>query len=279
LRRRDLVAGAGALIWAGPAFASAPRLELQARFVQGGFALGRTAPRAQVRLDGEVVTEASAAGFFVLGFDRDASAQALLSVSGVQGEAQHHIAVAPTTYDVQRVNGLPPSTVNPSGPALLARIKAESRRKAAGFASRTDGDDFRQGFIMPLQAYRVSGRFGGQRILNGEPRPPHYGADLAAPAGSPVVAPAGGLVVLADPDMHFEGGLVLIDHGQGLVSAYLHLSKVHVAAGQTVARGQPIGEVGMTGRATGPHLCWRLSWRKRHLDPLLLVGARAPGAA
>ncbi|MEO6338557.1 MAG: M23 family metallopeptidase, partial [Caulobacteraceae bacterium] len=124
----------------------------------------------------------------------------------------------------------------------------------------------------PVIAKRISARFGGQRILNGEPKRPHYGVDLAAPVGSPIHAPAAGLVVLAEPAMHFEGGLTLIDHGQGLVGMFLHQSRQMVKAGDRVTRGQLIGEVGQTGRATGPHLCWRLKWRTRNLDPSLLVG-------
>lgn len=108
------------------------------------------------------------------------------------------------------------------------------------------------------------------------PRPPHYGIDLAAPRGTPVYAPAGGVVLLAENGMLFEGGLIMIDHGQGLVAAYLHLSSVDVLRGQSVTRGERIGAVGATGRATGPHLCWRLKWRGRNMNPMLLVGAQTP---
>jgi murein DD-endopeptidase MepM/ murein hydrolase activator NlpD len=145
-----------------------------------------------------------------------------------------------------------------------------------GFSSRADRDDFRDGFAMPLSGYRLSAHFGGQRILNGEPRRPHYGADLAAPVGTPVRAPAGGIVSFAETGLHFEGGLILIDHGQGLITMYLHLSRVAVARGQVVTPGQLIGAVGREGRATGPHLCWRMKWRDRNLDPMLMVGAHAP---
>ena len=132
------------------------------------------------------------------------------------------------------------------------------------------------GFTLPVEGARLSARFGGQRILNGEPKRPHYGADLAAPIGTPVRAPAPGQVCFAETNMHFDGSLVLIDHGQGLISCYLHLSRVDAVVGQTVARGDLIGAVGMEGRATGPHLCWRLKWRGRNLDPMLMVGAKAP---
>jgi murein DD-endopeptidase MepM/ murein hydrolase activator NlpD len=111
--------------------------------------------------------------------------------------------------------------------------------------------------------------------LNGVPARPHYGVDLAAPRGTPIVAPAGGLVSFAETGLHFEGGLIMIDHGQGLVSAYLHLSRLDVVAGQSVSQGQVIGAVGAEGRATGPHLCWRMKWRDRNLNPMSLVGFRA----
>ena len=246
--------------------------------MQGGFVIGRTAPRARLFVDGDQVGEASAGGLFIIGFDRDAPASAALRVVTPQGAASRTLAVAPGSFDIQRVNGLPNDQVSPSDPALLARIAAEVRRKAAGFSSNVDADDFRAGFTLPVTGARLSARFGGQRILNGEPRRPHYGADLAAPTGTPVRAPAGGTVSFAETGLHFEGSLILIDHGQGLISCYLHLSRVLVARGQRVERGQLIGAVGMQGRATGPHLCWRLKWHGRNLDPMLLVGAAAPPA-
>ena len=166
--------------------------------------------------------------------------------------------------------------MEPSDPALLARIAVELKRKQAALASRVDGDDFRAGFTPPLAQTVRTSAFGPQSILNGVPKTPHYGVDLAAPSGTPILAPAAGLVVLAEPDMHFEGGLTLIDHGQGLVSMYLHQSRQDVTAGRRVARGETIGAVGMKGRATGPHLCWRMTWRGRHMDPSLMLGAAAP---
>jgi murein DD-endopeptidase MepM/ murein hydrolase activator NlpD len=175
-----------------------------------------------------------------------------------------------------RVDGLPPATVEPSDPALLERIRQEVLVKTEAFASRADTDDFRDGFVWPLETYRVSSAWGARRVLNGTPARPHYGVDLAAPIGTVIRVPADGRVVFTRPDMHFEGGLTLIDHGQGLISAYLHQSQIDVAAGQTVRRGDPMGRVGMSGRATGPHLCWRLKWRDRNLDPSLLIGARPP---
>ena len=261
---------------AGAARANAPGLKLAGRFVQGGFAFGRTSPRAEITLDQEMEGPASADGLFVIGFDRDAADTAALTVKSPDGQADHLAMIDKGDFDVQRIDGLPQDTVTPTDPALLERIKAETARKNVGFASRADTTDFKDGFIIPVQATRQSARFGGQRILNGVPMRPHYGADLAAPIGTPVVAPAPGLVCFAETGLHYEGGLIMLDHGQGFISLYLHLSRLDVAVGQQVTRGQLIAAVGMEGRATGPHLCWRLWWRGRHLDPMLVVGAQAP---
>jgi len=249
---------------------------LSGRFQQSGFALGRTSSGAQVLLDGRPVTRASDAGFFYLGFDRDAGPRANLQVVERGAETARTLDIGRAEYDIQRISGLRQVYKGKASPELEARIAAESQRKAAAFASRLNRDDFRDGFSAPLHDFRVTARFGGQRIVDGRPRPPHYGIDLAAPSGTPVYSPAGGIVVLAETGMLYEGGLVMIDHGQGVVTAYLHLSSVDVMRGETVSRGRRIGAVGASGRATGPHLCWRLKWRGRHMNPMLMVGARTP---
>lgn len=276
--RRAILAAAPALTLAGRAWADPPPLHLNGRLVQGGYVIGRTSARAQVLVDDASMGEASASGVFVVGFDRDQPASCKVGVRLDNGLAERTLTIAPVDYDLQRIDGLPQDQVTPSDPALLARIAEEAKRKAAGFSSDIDADSFRDGFSMPLAdgAYRLSARFGGQRILNGLPERPHYGTDLAAPIGTPVMAPADGQVCFAETGLHFEGALILIDHGQGLVSAYLHLSAVDVTAGQKVARGQHIGAVGKEGRATGPHLCWRMKWRGRNMDPMLMVGAPSP---
>ena len=276
------------LLAAAPALALAPRalaqgldpvpLALSGKPVQSGYVIGRTAPRAKIVLDDEEVGEASADGVFVIGFDRDAAPRCGIMVQTPDAEAARRLAIAPISYDVQKIDGLPLDQVTPSDPALLARIAEEAKRKAAGFASDIDATGFAQGFALPLPegSFRQSARFGGQRVLNGVPERPHYGSDLAAPIGTPVMAPADGVVSFAETGLHYEGALILIDHGQGLISAYLHLSKVGVTAGQSVKRGELIGAVGKEGRATGPHLCWRMKWRGRNLDPMQMVGAPQP---
>nr|WP_271068999.1 M23 family metallopeptidase [Caulobacter sp. NIBR1757] len=253
-------------------------MRLSGRYQQGGFAFGHTAPRADIWLDDEAVGRAGPTGLFVVGFDRDAAASSTLRVSNADGAVSHVFELTPGDFDIQRISGLPDDQVSPSDPALLARLKAQNELKLAALASRIDTEDFRRGFSMPLPArsWRRTGRFGGQRILNGEAKRPHYGTDLAAPKGTAILAPAGGIVSMAQTGMHFEGGLTMIDHGQGLVSIYLHQSRILAQAGQRVERGTKIGEVGATGRATGPHLCWRMTWRGRHLDPMLMVGQVAP---
>ena len=277
--RRRVLAGLAAGAALGPGLARAAvassdsgPFPFRGRLVQGGLILGRTRPGDRVRIDGVLETMAGATGLFVAGFDRDSGPS--VRIETALGAAT--LPVAPGVFDIQRIDGLPPDQVSPTAPALLARIAEEGARKRLAFAHRADTEDFRDGFVWPLAHATRTSAFGPQRILNGEPRTPHYGVDLAAPPGTPIVAPADGGVVMAEPDLWFEGGLTLIDHGQGLVSAYLHQRAQAVAAGDRVVRGQVIGEVGMKGRATGPHLCWRLSWRGRHMDPSLALNLGSP---
>lgn len=270
-RRRELLAAVGGLAFAGSVRAEVP-LELRGAPRQGGNLIGRTTPRAMIYVDGEALTQASAAGWFFVGFDRDAAGSAEIVARDGRDETRRTVQLARGDFPTTRVDGLPPATVAPSDPALLARIEREVALKAEGFASRVDGDDFRDGFRWPLDAVRVTSPWGAQRVLNGTPARPHFGIDLGAAAGALIRAPAAGTVALVEPDLHFEGGLTLIDHGQGLISAYLHQSAQSVRAGDRVAAGQLLGRVGASGRATGPHLCWRLKWRDRNLDPSLLIG-------
>ena len=244
---------------------------LTGRFTQSGYCVGRGTPGAEIWVDGKSRGLTSPAGWFYVGFDRDAPTSCQITLKTAKGQDSAVLAIAPTTYDIQRVDGLPQDTVTPQDPALLDRIKQEAALKAEAFASRVDSDAFKGGFAWPLDKFIVSGHFGNQRVLNGTPASPHMGFDMAAPTGTPIHAPQDGLVVLAEPDLFYEGGLILIDHGQGLISMYLHQSELVAQKGQWVKRGQLIGKVGSKGRATGPHLCWRLKWTDRHMDPSLMV--------
>lgn len=276
--RRGFTAGLVALAAAGRASAAAPPPAHTGDLRQGGWVMIRTRPGVRIRVDDLVETAAGSDGLAVIGYDRDAPARSTILV-GTAGDGKTlALDIAPVSYNVQRIDGLPADQVAPSDPALLQRIAAELKRKTAALGSRDAGDGFASGFVTPLPTALRTSAFGPQRILNGVPKTPHYGVDLAAPEGTPIRAPAAGLVVMAEPDMHFEGGLTLLDHGQGLVSMYLHQSRQDIRAGERVAQGQPIGAVGHKGRATGPHLCWRMTWRGRHMDPSLMIGARAPAA-
>jgi murein DD-endopeptidase MepM/ murein hydrolase activator NlpD len=259
--------------------ASVPNLSCSGRATQGGFIVCQTGAHASVLVDGKPMTFADATGLAVIGFDRDAAPTARIEAVTKDFSASIDIPVAKREFRVQAVNGLPQDTVTPTDPATLARIARERDIKNVGFGSRANEAHFGEAFVWPVDGV-ISSPWGNQRVLNGVPNAPHYGVDIAAPTGTPIRAPAGGKVSLAEPDLHYEGGLVMIDHGQGLISLYLHMSRVDVKAGDVVRQGDLIGAVGAKGRATGPHLCWRLKWRDRNLDPSLLpVNALKPVAA
>ena len=266
-----MITGTGATLLGAPLAWGADDLRLTGRRQQGGYVIGQTWPGAHIFVDDEALTTASTNGRFIVGFDRDAPPAVRIEARDGSRAARRDVSIARGEFPTTRIDGLPSSTVEPTEPALLKRIQQEVAIKAEGFASRMNDDRFISGFDWPLETFRVSSLWGSQRILNGTPARPHYGIDLATPQGTPIRAPAGGQVTLAHPDLHFEGGLVLIDHGQGLITAYLHQSEILVAVGDQVSRGQIIGRVGMTGRATGPHLCWRMKWRDQNLDPSLMV--------
>ncbi len=250
-------------------------LTLEGSFRQGGLVTGRTVPGATVALDGKPV-RVSPDGIFLFGFGRDAAPTATLTVRLPDGyEEVQTLKVGQRDYRIQRIDGLPPKKVVPP-PEAMAQIGRERKKKAAAFREDLPEAWFRSGWIWPAEG-PISGVFGSQRILNGEPRRPHYGVDVAGPTGTPVVAPADGKVILAIPDMYFEGNAIFLDHGHGLKSVYMHLSELDVTEGQIVRRGERIGAIGATGRVTGAHLHWALYWFRLPLDPALLVPER-PGS-
>lgn len=254
------------LLWSAAALAETT---LSGDFVQGGLVQGQVAPGSRVVLDGRPV-RVSADGVFIFGFHRDASDRALLEITAPDGALDRRtLEVAVRDYAIQRIDGLPPKMVTPP-PETLARIRREIAEIKAARAQDRPDTDFLSGFVWPAQG-RISGVYGSQRILNGEPRRPHFGIDIAAPTGTPVVAPADGVVTLAVTDHYYTGGTVILDHGHGLSSAFLHMDSVTVKPGDRLRQGDPMGTVGSTGRSTGPHLDWRINWFDRRLDPALLV--------
>lgn len=237
---------------------------------QGGLITGRVSPGARVWL-GDTEIRVAADGHFLLGFGRDAPESAELRIREPEGSDRYmRLQIARRDYKIQRVDGLPPRKVTPK-PADLKRIRADAA--AIGAARRRDDPrtDFLSGWEWPVTG-RISGVYGSQRILNGEPKRPHFGVDVAAADGTRVRAPADGLVTLLHPDMFYSGVTLLIDHGHGLSTVYLHLKKSLVREGERVRRGHVIAEVGSSGRATGPHLHWGMNLFNTRLDPSLLVG-------
>ena len=255
---------------------TAQALELQGEAVQGGLMFGRAAPGSQVYLDDTRVMVADN-GRFVIGFGRDESGERLLRVVLPDGtQNSRALAIAPRDYNIERVDGLPPRTVTPD-PEALQRIRDEAALVSSARARRDERTDWDHGFDWPAHG-RISGVYGSQRVLNGEPRRPHFGLDIAAPTGSPVYAPADGIVTMTHPDMYYSGGTIVLDHGQGLSSSFLHLSRILVEAGATVHKGDVIAEIGSTGRASGPHLDWRMNWLDRRVDPQMLFSGEPPPA-
>ncbi|MEQ9519709.1 MAG: M23 family metallopeptidase [Parvibaculum sp.] len=248
----------------------APRVTLQGEAIQGGIIIGQTEPDTKIILDGEPLM-VSEAGRFVFGFDRDRKGDAHIDVEYPdQTRESLLINIAERTYDEQRIEGVPTKYVSPS-PEQMAKIARDQRTKAGARPRDTEADWFADSFVWPVKGI-ITGTFGLQRFFNGEPRRPHYGVDVAASTGTPVMAPARGIIRLAEPDMYFEGGLIFLDHGHGLISVMMHLSRIDVQVGDEVEQGEMIGAVGATGRVTGAHLDWRMYWRDAHVDPALLAG-------
>ncbi|SHG98088.1 M23 family metallopeptidase [Ferrimonas marina] len=247
---------------------STAALELQGELTQGSLIRGQTQPGDSVSLNGEAlpVTEQ---GAFVFGFGRDAELQHELVILRDGESESHALTLKPRDYDIQRIEGIARNIMQPS-PEAQARAAEDAEQAYLARERFEPRLDWQQDFIWPLTG-RITGVYGSQRIFNGEPRNPHYGIDIAAPTGTPVVAPADGVVTLAVPDMFYSGGTLIIDHGYGVSSTMIHLSKILVEPGTEVSQGDAIAEVGATGRATGPHLDWRINWHQQRLDPVLLV--------
>lgn len=245
-------------------------VELKGEATQGGLLRGHVTPGAKV-LFGDQALQVSPEGYFVLGFGRDAPLESKLIIELPDGERRLlPLSLEKRTYEEQHINGLPKNKVTPSQKDL-DRIWAEQKLLNAARERNDARTDFLADFIWPVTG-RISGVYGSRRILNGEPKRPHLGVDIAAPQGTPVVAPANGVVSLVYNDMFYTGGTLMLQHGHGLSTMYVHLSKILVKKGQEVKQGDKVAEVGMTGRATGPHLHWAMTLHNVFLDPALLVG-------
>jgi murein DD-endopeptidase MepM/ murein hydrolase activator NlpD len=244
-------------------------LTLSGDLLQGGMLRGQVEPGDRVTVDGEAI-RVSEDGVFLIGFGRDAPLKADVRVLRNGKEIENRqLTIGKRSYRIQRIDGLPKNKVKPPK-RDWERIKREQAQVKAARRLDDPRTDFLTGFIWPVKG-PISGVYGSQRILNGEPRWPHFGVDVAAPVGTKVVAPADGLVTLTHPDMFYSGGTLIIDHGHQLSSSFLHLSKILVEEGDRVKQGDVIAEVGATGRVTGAHLDWRMNLRKARIDPQLLA--------
>lgn len=249
--------------------------KLSAIIQQGGLAIGTVPPGTVTLLfDGAAIPFAED-GRFLIAFDRDAPAQAVLDARMADNVIlRRTLAIAPRAWQIESLPTLPKGT-SPS-PEYHARRKAELDQIAAARAIASTSAGWRQRFVWPVTG-RISGVFGSQRIYAGEPGAYHSGVDVARPEGTEIVAPADGVVILAAASpFSLEGNLLMIDHGMGLNSAFLHLSRIDVAAGQVVKQGDKLGAIGMTGRATGPHLHWSIKWREARIDPAHVAGPMLP---
>ena len=245
------------------------RVMFPASVPQGALVFGKVPPGSQVRYR-ERLLRATGYGTVALGVGRDETGPLKVDVTLPSGRMEPvSIAVTPRDWPVEHVNGVPPKTVNPP-PEIVARIQREQALVTAARERDDERTDFALPFQWPVQG-RISGRFGNARVYNGQPGAGHSGTDIAAPDGTPVRAPAGGVVTFASPDLYLTGGTVLLDHGHGVSSNFLHLSRIDVKVGDRIEPGQVIGAVGATGRATGPHLHWGMNWFDTRIDPLLVL--------
>ena len=247
-----------------------PDIDIRGALTSGTLLIGDVHSAERVELNGEPL-RMTPEGQVVFGFGRDQHGAQEITLFDHHGRKfKKTLQIKPRQYKIDRVDGVPQQTVTPD-PEQQQRAKREAAQVwTARNNALSDRTDFLAQVKMPAQG-RISGVYGSQRIFNGTPRNPHFGLDIAAPTGSPVLAPWSGKVILAENDLFYSGGTLIIDHGYGVTSTYIHLHKLHAAVGDEVAQGQKIAEIGATGRVTGPHLDWRINWRHERLDPALVI--------
>ncbi len=244
-------------------------VSLQGKMEQGALIRAKTTPGTQVFLNDKPI-KVTQEGAFAFGFEREAPLKQELKLVYPDGLTQiKPLTIAEKQYKIDRVNGIAKKIMQPD-PEAQARAAKDSKQVRAARETFSEQTAFTQDFIWPVTG-RISGVYGSQRVYNGEPGNPHYGVDVAVKTGTVVVAPADGVITLSVPDMFYSGGTMIIDHGYGVSSSFLHLHKLYVKEGDTVKQGQPVAEVGATGRVTGPHLDWRINWYQMRLDPVTLV--------
>ena len=244
-------------------------VEFLGNFKQGSFILGKTDPNSKVFIDNRKV-RVSNDGYFVFGLDRDRKNNVLIKIINKKETKLIEKKVFKRKYKIQRIDGLPPKQVTPP-PEVYERIKKDNILIAKARAIDSKLVFFKDKFIYPIDKYIITGVYGSQRILNGKPRRPHYGIDFHAPEGTPVKSMMDGVVTLVENDMYFTGGTIIFDHGHGISTLYMHMKDINVKKGQKVKKGEIVGTLGQSGRATGPHLDIRLNWFEIKLDPMSIL--------
>jgi murein DD-endopeptidase MepM/ murein hydrolase activator NlpD len=243
-------------------------IEFTGKFLQGHFIIGKTDPTAKIIIDKKQV-KVSEDGFFVFGLDRDRKFD-LTITKIINGKKDKIIKkVLKRKYNIQRIDGLEESKVTPPE-SVYKRIKEENNKIGEARAINSDLPFFKNQFIMPVEGI-ISGVYGSQRILNGKPKWPHYGIDIAAKQGTMIKSSGSGIVTMAEDDLYYTGGTIIMDHGHGISTIYSHLENVMVSVGDKINQGDIIGTVGSTGRSTGPHLDFRVNWFQTRLDPMSVI--------
>ncbi len=243
-------------------------IEFTGKFIQGHFILGKTDPGSKIIVDKKEI-KVSKDGFFVFGIDRDRKFD--ISITKIINSKKEKITkkVFKRKYKIQKIDGLPENKVTPPE-EVYKRIKRENNAIGEARAINSDLSFFKNKFIMPIEGI-ITGVYGSQRILNGKPRWPHYGIDIAADQGTMILSSGTGLVTMAEDDLYYTGGTVIMDHGHGISTIYSHLENVLVSVGDQINQGDVIGTVGSTGRSTGPHLDFRINWFQTRLDPMSVL--------
>lgn len=244
-------------------------IELSGEIMQGGYLVGKTEVGSQVFLNQQLLP-VSTLGYYAFGFGRDEEKTFQLKVVTPSGETfEKALTPKKREYKIQRINGIKKSIMKPN-PKAVARAKTDNRQVKEARGQKTQLNAFAYKFIAPIKG-TITGVYGSQRVFNDVPKNPHFGLDYAGNVGDPVKAPADGIVTLWVPDMFYSGGTMIIDHGHGINSTFLHLSQSYVNQGDVVKQGEVVAAVGKSGRATGPHLDWRVNWHNIRLDPALVL--------
>ena len=240
-------------------------VEFKGNFIQGHFILGKTQIGSAIIINKKKI-KVSEDGYFVFGIDRDQKFDLTITKITDEGKKKIIKKVLKRKYNIQRIDGLPESKVTPPE-SVYKRIKKENNKIGEARAINSNLSFFKNQFIMPVEGI-ISGVYGSQRILNGKPKWPHYGIDIAAKKGTKIQSSGAGVVTMAETDLYYTGGTIIMDHGHGISTIYSHLEKVMVKVGDKVKQGEIIGTVGSTGRSTGPHLDFRINWFQTRLDPM-----------